>query len=59
MLSSLNKVIINTPFIITPFYIEKLGYTGVIPTFLIFAPKHRLRVLGEAVLIIKCFEHKY
>ena len=44
------------------FYIVKLGFTGVYIIFLIFAQKHRLWVLGEAVLTSThnlCFEQKY
>ena len=43
------------------FYIEKLGICRGIPIFLIFAPKHRLWVLDEAVLTCThnlCFEQK-
>ena len=43
-------------------YIEKLGFARVYLFFLIFAPKHRLWVLGEAVLTSThnlCFEQKY
>ena len=43
------------------FYIVKLGFTGVYIIFLIFAQKHRLWVLSEAVLTSThnlCFEQK-
>ena len=44
------------------FYIGKLGFTGVYIIFLISAQKHRLWLLGEAVLTSihnLCFERKY
>ena len=44
------------------FFIVKLGFTGVYIIFLISAQKHRLWVLGEAVLTSThnlCFEQKY
>ena len=44
------------------FYIVKLGFTGVYIIFLIYAQKHRLWVLAEAVLTSThnlCFEQKY
>ena len=44
------------------FYIVKLGFTGVYIIFLISAQKHRLWVLGEAILTSThnlCFEQKY
>ena len=44
------------------FYIVKLGFTGVCIIFLISAQKHRLWVLGEAVLTSThnlCFEQKF
>ena len=44
------------------FYIVKLGFTGVYIIFLISAQKHRLWVLGKAVLRRThnlCFDQKY
>ena len=45
----------------TPLLYRKTGVCRGIPIFLIFAPKHRLWVLGEAVLTCThnlCFEQK-